>query len=746
MNIFKLFGTIAINNAEANKAIDSTGSKALSLAKNVGKGALAVGKAAAKVATTAVVAGATAAAAMTKAAVTNYAEYEQLVGGVETLFGAGGQSLKEYAKSTGKTVGEASAEYKKLMAAQDTVLKNSENAYMTAGMSQNEYMSTVTSFSASLIQSLKGDTELAAKYSDRAITDMSDNANKMGTDMELIQNAYNGFAKQNYTMLDNLKLGYGGTQSEMQRLIKDAAAMTDVQDKLNVKVDASSMSFGNVVNAISVMQESMGIAGTTAREASSTIEGSLKSTKAAWDNLLTGLGKGKGIGKLSKNLTASISNVITNIKPVIRRALNGIGDMVSTLVPQLINDILPTIINFIPKLAKTGITVAKSFGEAIISAIPKIWEMLLNTLDSLIPGMKDTLSPIGGMISEVFGTLQNMAQTLLPVLMSAFQQIAPVTIDVLGKALSVLSQIVEALLPVVIEFINQALPILQQLFAFVSDLFATIMPLIQPIMDLLMSLLEPLMQLISMILPPILSLIKTIADVLVAILTPIIKVIVNILKVVLPPVITVLSTIIGVVANSFTSAFNGIKRIWSGLTGVFKKIWEGIKSIFGGVGEWFVDTFGGAVEGVKRIFDSLINVIKVPINFIIGGLNKFIDSMNELKIPDWVPVVGGNYLNFPHIQELEEGGVLKRGQVGLLEGNGAEAVVPLEKNTGWLDQIALRLNGSVSNDSSKQLDLIIVLLQKILNIDFSEIIVKALEGTDISWNKREIGRVVRSFG
>ena len=183
---------------------------------------------------------AAAAAALGKAVLDAYGNYEQLVGGVETLFGQ----------------------------SSDTVLQYANRAYQTAQISANDYMETVTSFSASLLQSLGGDTAKAAEYADMAIIDMADNANKMGTSMESIQYAYQGFAKQNYTMLDNLKLGYGGTKSEMERLIQDAAKLTDVQEELGVTVDANSMSFENIVAAIHVMQGSLGIAGTSAEEAS----------------------------------------------------------------------------------------------------------------------------------------------------------------------------------------------------------------------------------------------------------------------------------------------------------------------------------------------------------------------------------------------------------------------------------------------------------------------------------------------
>ena len=189
-----------------------------------------------------------------KSAVSSYADLEQNVGGVETLFGDSA----------------------------DKVIKNAENAYKTAGMSANQYMETVTGFSASLLQSLGGDTDKAADVADMALTDMADNANKMGTSMESIQYAYQGFAKQNYTMLDNLKLGYGGTKEEMERLLSDAQKIT------GVKYDISNLS--DVYNAIHVIQQNLGITGTTAKEAASTITGSVSSMKAAFDNLLNGSG------------------------------------------------------------------------------------------------------------------------------------------------------------------------------------------------------------------------------------------------------------------------------------------------------------------------------------------------------------------------------------------------------------------------------------------------------------------------
>ena len=274
------------------------------------------------------------------------ANMEQQVGGVETLF-------KDSA---------------------NTVIANANKAYKTAGMSANNYMETVTSFSASLLQSLGGDTAKAASYADRAIVDMSDNANKMGTNMRDIQNAYQGFAKQNYTMLDNLKLGYGGTQEEMKRLISDASKMTDVQKELGVTVDASSLSFGNIVNAISVVQKQMGITGTTSKEAATTIEGSVNSAKAAWENFEAGV---ISANDLVETFWTAAQNIFTNLGQII------------------------------PRLGKTGMDVVSALAGKIGGAVPQVkgFTDSISKLASELKGMNsDQLSNLGKMAVVIAGS------------------------------------------------------------------------------------------------------------------------------------------------------------------------------------------------------------------------------------------------------------------------------------------------------------------------------------------------------
>lgn len=335
--------TTAIDQSGLKKGIGSI----KSMAKTATKAFLVVGAAAA-----------TATIAIAKASVDAFAEYEQLVGGVETLFKGSSKKLIEYANQ----------------------------AYKTAGLSANQYMATVTGFSASLLQSLGGDTEKAADIANQALIDMSDNANKMGTSMESIQYAYQGFAKQNYTMLDNLKLGYGGTKTEMERLLKDAQALT------GVKYDITNLA--DVYTAIHVIQENLGIAGTTALEAEKTISGSAATMKAAWQNVLTAISGGGDLDRAINNLVDSISNYFENIVPVIERALSGIGRLIEKVAPMLVQ------------------TVAKSLIAAIPSLLNAVYQMIIGLAKGIYEGIKalftggsgsvtaDIKTSVGGIATE----------------------------------------------------------------------------------------------------------------------------------------------------------------------------------------------------------------------------------------------------------------------------------------------------------------------------------------------------------
>lgn len=297
-------------------------------------------------------------------AVEGYGEYEQLVGGVETLF-------------------QGSA---------DTVIKNAETAYKTAGLSANDYMETVTSFSASLLQSMGNDTEAAAKKADLAITDMSDNANKMGTDMQSIQNAYQGFAKQNYTMLDNLKLGYGGTKEEMQRLIDDANALNAAQGNYtNYTID----SYADIVDAIHTVQTEMGITGTTALEASTTVEGSVNSMKSAWSNFVTGLGSDNAdISELSAQLIESVGTVAENVLPVVETVLKNIAEAVSNDGPEMIEQFVSYAIEKLPEIIKLGLQMVLALVKGLVQNLPELWTAVLDMMAGIVQTILDALPDI----------------------------------------------------------------------------------------------------------------------------------------------------------------------------------------------------------------------------------------------------------------------------------------------------------------------------------------------------------------
>lgn len=297
-------------------------------------------------------------------AIEGYGEYEQLVGGVETLFGSSA----------------------------DTVIKNAENAYKTAGLSANAYMETVTSFSASLLQSMGNDTEAAAKKADQALTDMSDNANKMGTDMSSIQNAYQGFAKQNYTMLDNLKLGYGGTKEEMERLIADANALNAAQGNYT---NYSIESYADIVDAIHTVQTEMGITGTTALEASTTIEGSIGAMKAAYANFVTGLGdQNADIGALTEELIQTAGTVAENVLPVIENVIKNIAEIVKKQGPDMITKFVAYATEKLPEVLKLGLQLIVSLVKGLAQNLPELLKGTLALVDAIISAFLDSLPDI----------------------------------------------------------------------------------------------------------------------------------------------------------------------------------------------------------------------------------------------------------------------------------------------------------------------------------------------------------------
>lgn len=377
-------------------------------------------------------------AALGTACINAYADYEQLAGGVETLFKDSAETIHSFA----------------------------DNAYKTAGLSANEYMETVTSFSASLLQSLDGDTEKAAAAADLAITDMADNANKMGTAMESIQDAYQGFAKQNYTMLDNLKLGYGGTKEEMQRLLADAEKLS------GVKYDLSS--YADVVEAIHVIQTEMGITGTTAKEASTTIQGSVASMKAAWANLMVGMADDtQDFDLLLSNFIESIGTVADNLLPRIGVVIEGMGKLVAGLAPEIASA-LPTLTNeLLPNLVELGVqsisalvqgiqengdslaagalSIVGTLAEGIAELLPMVADTAASLVVSLADGLTESLPNIIPVAIETISTLvENLTENANTIIDAGIQIILA-----LGEGLiAALPQLIETIPQIVINIAN----------------------------------------------------------------------------------------------------------------------------------------------------------------------------------------------------------------------------------------------------------------------------------------------------
>ena len=395
--------------------VDSTAQSSSSKIKD------ALGKFAPIAATAAAAVGA-AAVAITKAGLDAYAQYEQLAGGVETLFGESADVVKGYA----------------------------DEAYKTAGMSANKYMETVTGFSASLLQSLGGDSAAAAEYANQAVIDMSDNANKMGTSMESIENAYQGFAKQNYTMLDNLKLGYGGTKEEMQRLIDDANRVKEANGEM---ADLSIDSFADVTEAIHIVQEEMGIAGATAEEAASTIEGSVNQMKGAWDNWLTGLANPDAdMALLTENLINSVITVGQNVIPAIGRIIQSIAD----LIPQIFDKIkamLPQQFQNIINDCGTLVDGIKNLFIAFFPLVQAIWQSGFDVVKNIVQTAMNIIENVIKLVSSIIkGDWQGAWEAIKGLASSVWNGIK----NIINSGINAVKNIINAILQVIRNLWNGA--------------------------------------------------------------------------------------------------------------------------------------------------------------------------------------------------------------------------------------------------------------------------------------------------
>jgi hypothetical protein len=549
MNLLDLFVKIGVDNSDVDKGFSETSSKAESLAGKL-KGGLAT---AAKVGAAALAAAATGVAALTKASIDQYAEYEQLVGGVDTLFKTASDKVQEYAA----------------------------NAYKTAGMSANEYMDTVTSFSASLLQSLGGDTDKAAQKADQAITDMADNANKMGTGMEMIQNAYQGFAKQNYTMLDNLKLGYGGTKEEMERLLADAEKLS------GQKFDISS--YSDIVDAIHVVQTEMGITGTTAAEAASTIEGSGGSAKAAWANLITGIADDNAdLDTLIGNFVSSVETAAGNIIPRVSAILGGISQLVTSASTTIIPMVITTITDNLPSLLQAAAALVGALGQGIIDSLPAITQAAIDILFFLSNGLIENLPTLIDGIVQVTMTIVQMLTSpdfltqLIETAILLITTLAQGLIDAIPQLIAAVPLIIGNLLAaIIVELPNIIQMGIDLLFALIDGIIKCIPELVAAVPTLIIAFINGIVNNLDKI-------ILAGPQIIVSLITGIIGAI--------PELIAAVPRIIAAIADTIRN------YDWGGIgKNIVRGLKNGIAGMWGNIKSWFSDKVNGLVSGVKKI-------------------------------------------------------------------------------------------------------------------------------------------------
>lgn len=404
MDVYDLYAKLCLDSSEYEKGLKDAKSSASGLtglfgkvgsaASTVGKGIFTVVTNVAAVSVAATSAGEAAVSALTTLAVNSYAAYEQLVGGVETLYKDSAAKVQQYAA----------------------------DAYKTSGMTANEYMTTATSYAAALVSSLGGDTERAAELSNMAVSDMADNWNKFGSSADSVQDAYNGFAKGQFQLLDNLKLGYGGTKEEMERLLDDANKLNAAQGKYT---DYSIDSFSDIILAIHDIQTEYDITGTTAKEASTTISGSLSATKAAWANLVTGVADDNAnFGQLISNFVDSATTAASNIIPRVEVALNGAAKLIESLVPPIMAELPSLIETVLPQLAQSAVNIVQTLVTEISANAAQL-------IDSAI----QIITVLGNGIYQMLPTVAQSALQIVLTLVSKLNENLPQMLDTAGQML-----------------------------------------------------------------------------------------------------------------------------------------------------------------------------------------------------------------------------------------------------------------------------------------------------------------------
>lgn len=678
---------IAANVAQARKAlkevqgeVDKTakGSSKLSkIGEAVGNGM----KKAAQVTTAAAAACAAALVALVKSSVSNFAEYEQLVGGVDTLFKDSSAKVQQYAAE----------------------------AYKNAGMSANEYMKTVTGFSASLLQSLGGDTAAAAEIGNMAVVDMADNVNKMGSSMESVQNAYQGFAKQNYTMLDNLKLGYGGTKEEMQRLLADAEKISGIH------YDISNLS--DVYSAIHVIQQELGITGATADEAKKTISGSAGAMKAAWTNLLTGIAQNNGnLNELITALADTVKTFAGNVIPVIQTVLKNILSILIEWTPQIlswIGEMIPQVLSTIGELAaqivSTIFELLPSIIEGIMQIIPQIVQALLDAVPILLEGLISARVAIIEGLAEILPTIVEAIMQILPLIIENLMTAIP---QLLEAATVLLMAIVDAI-PLIITALVEALPNI------IKTIIETIINSINIILNAAVQLFTALVDAIPLILPVLIDTFPTIIDTIVNatteniptildsainLFTAVIDAIPRILPKLVAAIPKIIETIVSTLVRNVPKIAAAALQLFLEIVKAIPKIAGQLLSALGNLMSQALTKIGSfAVSIGQKVGDGISGAVKSAINGVlstaVGIINGFIGAINgAIGVINAIPGVSISKLDKLDVPQFAKGGIVDSATLAVVGEAGKEAVVPLENNTEWIDELAKKIKGGGGGD------------------------------------------------
>lgn len=757
MELFKIFGRIALKGqAETEDGLDSVAGKASGVGQALLKGIGTFAKWGAAAATAA----ATATAALVKSAVTAYSDYEQLVGGVETLFKDSASEVQKYAA----------------------------NAYQTAGLSANEYMETVTGFSASLLQSLDGDTKAAAEKANVAITDMSDNANKMGTSMESIQNAYQGFAKQNYTMLDNLKLGYGGTKEEMQRLLEDA-------EKLSCqKFDLSS--YADIVDAIHVVQTEMGITGTTAKEAATTIQGSVNMTKAAWQNLVVGIADDtQDFDVLVNNFVESVTTAGNNILPRVEIALKGVGTLVEKLAPVIAKTVPNIVSTTLPSMIKAGTSMIRALLDGLLKAVPELIPCFKNIVNQLISVIVTNLPMIlnaavtiaGAIVSGLVEALPDILDAGIELIQSLAQGLTNGIPTILSTAITIVSQLASTLIQNVPQIVQTGI---QLLLGLANGILQAVPQLLQELPGIITQMVENILSCIPMIIECGIELLTSLVDALPQIIQSIVAVLPQIINGIIEALLGHIDEIIQAGIKLLVALIDALPQI---IDTICKALPQIIEAITGALLEHLddmiyagVDLFMALITNLAEIKNALASKMPEIIASIVRAIGECLGEMWEAGkrlmnklwqgLKEVAPNIASWFKDFLHnlfIQDVNvqvdtsslkssatakitnkstsarkhaKGGVVEKGEIALLEGDGAEAVVPLHQNRMWISRVAQDMKNALdygqSSSGSKNDNALLELIYELLE-RLPDLILEGMESVNMKVDKREFARMVK---